>query len=174
MKNRSIMEYFVIAIIIGLGSPICALLGVSDGEKLGAHAWPVVEKSTAMPIDYKALVLGSAADVDKGKALFQANCIACHGPNADGKGVAAASLTPAPRNFQDPAAKWTRSREPLDIYQTLSNGSPGTAMVGFAAALSVQDRWALVHFLGTQDGVRGHFKPIDDAMASSWRPDGKP
>jgi mono/diheme cytochrome c family protein len=159
--------------IIGLGGPIFAILGARNGERLAMVLYPKAESPKAVvAVDYKTMVLGGPGDAEKGQGLFQTNCVACHGSMADGKGPAAGSLTPAPRNFQDEKAHWTRSREPLDIYHTLSEGSPGTAMPGFAAMLSVSDRWAIVHYLGTLPGVKGRFKPMDEAMAGSWRPEG--
>jgi hypothetical protein len=46
-------------------------------------------------------------------------------------------------------------------------------MVGFSNNLSVQDRWALVHYLGTLPGVSGQFKPVDEALAAAWKPEAK-
>lgn len=172
MDNRRTLEFFILAMILGLAGPIFVLLGVRNGERLAAIAYPHSGTPMAAPLDYRLLVMGAPGDEEKGRALFEANCSACHGPAADGKGPAAASLTPPPRNFLDPEAHWTRSREPQDIYRTLSEGSPGTAMVSFANALSVQDRWAIVHYLGTLEGLRGRFQPMDEAMAGAWRPDG--
>lgn len=171
MENRRTLEFLVIAGILGIGAPCAVLLGHRNGEATAAIAYPKAQAAASIAIDYKATVMGSDADVEHGRQLFQANCVACHGPNADGKGAAAAALTPHPRDFTDANARWTRSREPMDIYKTLAEGSPGTAMVGFANNLSVQDRWALVHYLGTLPGVAGKFKPIDDALAGAWKPE---
>ena len=110
-------------------------------------------------------------NIERGKELFQANCIVCHGTIYDGKGVAASGLKPAPRNFLDANERWTRSREPKDIYTTINEGSPGTSMAGFVYSLSVEERWALVHFIGTLPGVTGKFKPLDEAFAASWKPE---
>lgn len=173
MDNRRTLELLFIGGFLAIGAPCALLLGHQSGEATASIAYPKAAAVEAVKIDYKALVLGSDADVERGKQLFQANCTACHGPNADGNGAAAAALTPHPRDFTDPKARWTRGREPLDIYATLAEGSPGTAMVGFANNLSVQDRWALVHYLGTLPGVAGKFKPVDEAVASAWKPEGK-
>ena len=173
MENKRTFEFFIIGGILALGAPCALLLGHGSGEATAAIAYPKALEPMAIAVDYKATVLGSESDVERGRQLFQANCSACHGANADGKGAAAAALTPHPRDFTDSKARWTRGREPLEIYRTLAEGSPGTAMVGFANNLSVQDRWALVHYLGTLPGVAGQFKPVDEALASSWKPEGK-
>jgi len=54
------------------------------------------------------LPLCAAADVAKGKALFQEKCASCHGPEGAGDGPVAAVLPPdsvKPRNFQKEAFK---------------------------------------------------------------------
>ena len=169
VNNRTILEWFLMAMILGLGIPVAALLGARDGERMASADLPPQESAVAAP-DYKAMVLGSSGDDARGREIFRAQCAACHGANADGQGPAAAALVPAPRNFLDPRARWTLSRDPFDIYRTLTEGSPGTAMVGFSASLPVKDRWAVVHYLGTLPGVKNRFTPVDEAVASAWRP----
>lgn len=175
MNNKRTFEYLIIAGILALGAPCAVLLGHRSGEATAAIAYPraAAAVASAPAVDYKAVVMGSEADVERGRQIFQANCTACHGANADGKGAAAAALTPPPRDFTDPKARWTLGREPVDIYRVLTEGSPGTAMVGFSANLSVQDRWALVHYIGSLPGVSGQFKPVDEAFASAWKPEAK-
>ena len=120
----------------------------------------VISSKTSME-----MFLSSTHNIEEGKELFQKNCTACHGEQADGKGPAATALTPPPRDFMNPDAKWTRSREPQDVFKTISEGSPGTAMPSFSASLAVKERWALTHYLGTLPGMKGQFKPVDEATA---------
>lgn len=173
MSNQRTLELFMLGGLLAIGAPCGVLMGTLHGERAAALAWPKTETQVKSTVDYKSMVMGSPGDADRGKDLFQANCLACHGAMADGKGPAASALTPAPRDFLDPKARWTRGREPMEIYRTLSEGSPGTAMVGFSVSLTERDRWALVHYLGTLPGVQGQFKPIDEGLAAGWRPEGK-
>lgn len=173
--NRRTFEFLVLAGILGLGTPIAVLVGVNQGERTASVVYPgsrfAKAPAEAAPVeDYTANVMGGAQAVEKGKAIFASNCVACHGATGDGKGPAAAALVPVPRDFLDPAADWTRGRELMDIYGTISDGIPGTAMFGFTASLSVRDRWALVHYLASLPGVKGKYLPMDEAIASSWRP----
>lgn len=172
MDNRRIVEYFLVAMAIGLGVPVFALLGAEQGESDAAIAYPRAAPEAAAPAEksYAKLLLASPEGAEKGRDLFARNCVACHGANADGKGAGAAGLTPPPRDFLDPKAKWTRSRQPMDIYRTLSEGNPGTAMPPFGFSLPVEDRWALVHYLGTLPGVKDQFQPVDTLAAASWKP----
>lgn len=41
----------------------------------------------------------TAADAEAGNALFQINCMTCHGPAGQGDGPLAAALDPKPRNL---------------------------------------------------------------------------
>ena len=57
-----------------------------------------------------ALADGNA---DNGKSQFAAKCVTCHGPAGQGDGVAAASLTPKPRNLTDNAYMKTLTDQQL-------------------------------------------------------------
>lgn len=176
MRNRRTLEFFFLAGFLALGGPVAILMGVNAGEKTAAMVYPKAEIIAAGPvaIDYKSLVMGTPGDEEKGHTLFQPSCTACHGVNADGQGAAASALKPPPRNFLDPKAHWSHGRELTDIYNTISKGSPGTAMVGFSVSLSVQDRWALVHYIASLPGVKGKYLPVDEAVAAAWRPEKTP
>lgn len=171
MANRRTLEFLMMAGVLGIGMPIAILMGVRSGERTAADIYPRQAAVVVQEIDYKSIVMGSPGDEERGQALFQTNCAACHGSSADGKGPAAGALVPPPRDFLDPAAVWSHGRNPLDVYHTISKGSPGTSMVGFSTVLSVQDRWALTHYLAALPGLKGHYQPIDEAVAASWRPE---
>lgn len=85
--------------------------------------------------------ISTPALVAHGKELFQVQCVACHGPEGQGNGPAAASLSPKPRNFTQNAG-WVNGRKPTMVFKTLKEGVPGSAMASFAT-LSSDDRWAL-------------------------------
>ncbi len=82
--------------------------------------------------------------VEKGKASFQTNCAACHGPDGKGDGIAAAALDPKPHNFA------TKPLKPAQVFDTLQKGVPGTAMVAFTQ-LPEEERWALSYYVA---GIR--------------------
>lgn len=85
-----------------------------------------------------------AADIEAGKAVYMANCMACHGTQADGKGPAAAALQPPPADFT--SAEFWKTRTAADVKNTIQAGKPGTAMMPFAN-LSGADLDNLVAFL---------------------------
>lgn len=85
-----------------------------------------------------------AADLAAGQKVYMANCMACHGISADGKGPAAASLQPPPADFTSPSF-WA-SRDAAKVKSVIKTGKPGTPMMPFTQ-LSDQDLDNLVAFL---------------------------
>ena len=78
------------------------------------------------------LALGVAVaggDATKGEAIYTANCMACHGQKADGKGPAAAALKPRPTDFTK--ADWWSGHDDGAIKALIKSGKPGTSMMGF-------------------------------------------
>lgn len=90
----------------------------------------------------------STAGDSRSVELYRANCEVCHGPRGTGDGPAAYLLFPKPRDFTRAYYKVrTTASGSLptddDLFQTITNGMPGSAMPGFQW-LSEEDRWALV------------------------------
>jgi caa(3)-type oxidase subunit IV len=81
----------------------------------------------------------------KGHQLFEVNCVTCHGPTGHGDGPASGALTPKPRNFTQDVG-WKNGRKVTDVFKTLKEGVPGSAMASFAT-LPSDDRWALAHYV---------------------------
>ena len=78
-----------------------------------------------------------AGNAAKGEKVYKANCVVCHGDKGDGKGAAAAALTPKPRNFTD--ANEMKGVDDARLHKSIVEGRPGTAMVSFAKTLSASD-----------------------------------
>jgi mono/diheme cytochrome c family protein len=97
------------------------------------------------PLDPQTLLAPSAELAARGKALFESNCIQCHGQLGLGDGPAAATMNPRPRNFSSPDG-WTNGYGLPGIFKTLSEGVPGTSMSPFDY-LSRKDRMALAHYV---------------------------
>ncbi len=82
--------------------------------------------------------------VEKGRNTFGINCAACHGTKGAGDGAAAAALNPKPRDLAHEAFKNGDTADA--VFKTVSEGVPGTAMVGFSH-LSEEERWGLTYFI---------------------------
>lgn len=96
-----------------------------------------------------------APDLRRAAALFQANCIACHGAQGRGDGPAAKGMEPPASDFHDEERMGVRSL--YGLYNTITLGVGGTPMRGFTE-LPEADRWALAFFVGalraTPEAVR--------------------
>ncbi len=86
-------------------------------------------------------------DLAAGKRLYDATCAQCHGPTGHGDGPQAALLNPKPAPIGDP--KLVASVTPAIMYRIASVGVSGTPMVGFAGALTPQQRWNVVSYVIT-------------------------
>ncbi|MCX6154774.1 MAG: cytochrome c [Candidatus Kapabacteria bacterium] len=98
-------------------------------------------------IDLKKYYQPNDSMINKGKELFLATCASCHNQNGDGNGQVGVALNPKPRNFIS-AEGWKFGRNFADIFKTLKQGSPGTAMASFDA-IPLPDRMALIYFIQT-------------------------
>lgn len=98
-----------------------------------------------------------AADVQRGFALYDANCAVCHG----GPGLARApwisGMTPSPPFLLDTARQWT----PNQLYWIVRHGVRMTGMPAWDQTLSRAEVWNVVAFLealpgySTADYARG-------------------
>jgi mono/diheme cytochrome c family protein len=92
------------------------------------------------------LVLASPApQASDARALFIANCAACHGESGDGKGTT--QLDRPARSFMDGGFSFGNTPEAL--FRTISIGIPGTPMAGFDASLSEAERKLLADYVVT-------------------------
>ncbi|MCB9250537.1 MAG: cytochrome c [Ignavibacteriales bacterium] len=107
-----------------------------------------MKKGGIMPAIDLGIISNPNADlIGQGKTLFQTNCSSCHGTEGKGDGVAAAALTPKPRNFHETEG-WTNGRTFTDLYNTLEKGVPNTGMIAYEF-IPAKDRIAIIQYLRT-------------------------
>lgn len=86
----------------------------------------------------------------KGKALYEKQCLICHGVTGSGDGKAAYLLYPKPRNFPRGEFRMISSSDmqptDMDLFKTISRGMPGSSMPSWEH-LPEENRWALVYYL---------------------------
>jgi copper transport protein len=95
-------------------------------------------------------VLPSSSSIQAGQALYQANCLVCHGPLGKGDGPVGLTLNPRPADLSLHAVPGVHSDGQL--FQWISNGYPGSVMPGFSDKIPEPDRWNLVNFIRTLAG----------------------
>ncbi len=108
---------------------------------------PMVRSSVILPVDVMKAGKTSKELVDKGAALFKANCVSCHGNNGMGDGPTSLTLNPKPRNFHAKDG-WTNGRKISQMYKTLQEGIVKNGMASYNY-MPAEDRFALLHFVRT-------------------------
>jgi cbb3-type cytochrome c oxidase subunit II len=102
-----------------------------------------------MPNPYPA----TGAGLQRGKRIYQAFCLGCHGPIGDGMGPAQPFLYPPPLNF---SILKDRGISGGILYYQIMNGITGTAMPYFKRELESEKIWDVsnyvaVYFIGRTD-----------------------
>ena len=78
------------------------------------------------------------AELERGRRLFLGACAGlCHAPPGGGRAE-------APELFD---CEWRHGATDSAIFETISQGVPGTPMVGFGATLDDRDIWRLIAYL---------------------------
>ncbi len=155
VKAMALLYPYVLVIGVGMGLFYLAKINLVERKTVlptmpdSVAAAPkdltVIMPSNSSKIDVMAISKKSDSLIALGKTLFTANCIACHGANGKGDGVAAASLNPKPRNFTSDKG-WINGPKISGIFKTLSEGISGSAMVAFSA-FTPEDKFALAQYI---------------------------
>lgn len=149
----------VIAAIQALGHAVEQRVEPVEVAKLARQASALLLAQYPVPVGPKAV-----PDLQRGAAVYQAQCASCHGATGDADGPLAAKLDPKPVAFTDHDR--ARSRSVLALYQIVSQGVSGTSMPSFAT-LPEADRWAVAFFASTLS----HDKAMRERGAALWKND---
>ena len=137
----------------------------SAGQPPPAHT----HVHAAVPPSYASSHLPTRAWTDptmiaKGKEIYTAKCVLCHGEKGDGKGPGSVGLPLKPADFTD--AKMVADMPGNYMFWRVSEGglvepykSMGSAMPPWKADLSIPDRWAVIAYIHTLSGHDGAHTP---------------
>lgn len=89
----------------------------------------------------------NAASLNAGQALYERNCLSCHGPTGLGDGPVGLTLNPRPADLTQHTIPGVHPDSQL--YEWISEGFPGSVMPAFRATLSEEERWHLVNYIRT-------------------------
>lgn len=106
---------------------------------------PFQSPTSLPPVDVMKASASTPELIGKGREMFRTVCASCHGENGEGDGPTAVTLNPKPRNFHQ-LAGWKNGSKISQIYKTLQEGIPGSAMSAFNY-LPPLDRFALIHYV---------------------------
>ena len=130
---------------------------VAHPDSVAQHAATLVQRIAA--------ATGGALDpfperppsLARGAAVYQQQCVQCHGAAGRGDGPKARQLKgPPPASLADPALMSAVS--PVDVYRKLTIGVAGTAMPQFEETLSPEERWAVATYVATLRAGQGMVK----------------
>lgn len=102
-------------------------------------------------IDVATLLQPTKSELSRGEELFKTDCSACHGADGKGNGPASASLNPKPRDFHSTTG-WINGRLLFQMFKTVSEGIPKSAMVSFAGSIPASDRAAIINYIRSAFG----------------------
>jgi mono/diheme cytochrome c family protein len=154
----AIAQFVVTAVLLGLVATLAYLAGMRSAGKEGGGETRAASAGHAGGADVALLLKATPELVGKGKSLFAVNCASCHGAQGFGDGAASVALNPKPRNFHE--GYWKYGGGVARIVQTISTGSPGTAMAAFTN-IPLEDRFALAHFVRSLSPKPGEDTPAD-------------
>ncbi len=124
--------------------------------------------------------LGTDAQRQAGKKVYDQYCAQCHGDDGAGDGIAAARLHPRPRDFTSGKFKFRSTPTGYlptddDLRRTIRNGLPYTGMANFDTVLSDQQVTDVIEYIKTFSAdfkdPQAYAAPIDVPGAPKLGPD---
>lgn len=122
------------------------------------------EEKPGTPVPIPIEPPDSAESIKRGADLFQSmNCWSCHGKDGRGHGPSAAALTDSQGNPIMPfdftsGRRFKCGDSNQDMFRDLLTGLDGTPMPSFAAAMSPDQRWDVVHYIRTLNSSGKHME----------------
>jgi len=98
----------------------------------------------------------------RGRERYNINCSPCHGEAGDGKGVTSKLGMGIIGDLHDVAARKVPQQSDGELFNTISYGKG--LMQGYAANISIQDRWAIVAYVRALQ--RSRLATLDDVPAA--------
>lgn len=154
----AIAQFVVTGVLLGVVATLAYMAGVRSAGTEGGHATASTGGNPGQTTNVAILLKPTPELIAEGKTLFAVNCASCHGAAGQGNGPAAMALNPKPRNFHE--GYWKYGGGVARIVQTISTGSPGTAMAAFTN-IPLEDRFAIAHFVRSFSSKPEEDKPAD-------------
>ena len=150
------MKRFFHILVLAAAPLLVAAIWMDDQQSYKPYEAPVLAPPVgAVPItgrevvsqesELKNPVPATAASLTKGKALFETNCVMCHGQTSAERGPVGKKLVPPPPGLDHDMVKGLNDST---IFKAITFGFG--RMPAFQDKLMPQERWNLVNFLRTR------------------------
>ncbi len=108
----------------------------------------------AIDDEQRAATLPAEIDRERGGQDYETTCTFCHGASGKGDGAAAEALDPRPGDWTDDE-RFGLTTDGEKAWLVLEGVGEGSAMPGYKVALSENQVWQLVAYLGKLNEVKG-------------------
>ena len=150
------MKRFFHILVLAAAPLLVAAIWMDDQQSYKPYEAPVLSPPVgAVPItgrevvsqesELKNPVPSTAASLTRGKALFETNCVICHGQTSVERGPVGKKLVPPPPGLDHDMVK---GLDDSSIFKAITFGFG--RMPAFQNKLMPQERWNLVNFLRTR------------------------
>ncbi len=134
MKNfQNIYIYILVVPIIFI-----FVASISSNNTAQNSEWKAPAKADKLVNPLKDMNLAA----EKGKELFDSQCVICHGEYGKGDGIAGVGLTPRPADL---TTDKVQKQSDGAIYWKITTGNP--PMASYAEIYSDTERWQLVAYI---------------------------
>ncbi len=132
----------------------CAMLAAACGGNASkpTNSGPAAKARPETPADFKDkknALAGNADAIKAGEGLFKAQCVSCHGAEADGNSDAGKALNPPAGNLR--VADLQAMSDGYWFWRVSKGGVganiSGSAMQAFETTLSEEQRWQVIAYL---------------------------
>jgi mono/diheme cytochrome c family protein len=139
--------------VVALRGCFALLIAWLCAVSIGSLRGPVLSDAVVAEVEAQGPDIGTDAQRESGRAVYQKNCAQCHGDKGDGEGYATPRVVPRPRDFTTGAFKVrTTPNGALPIHQDLVDiirrGMPYTSMPAWPD-LSEQEVSDLAYYIKT-------------------------
>lgn len=100
--------------------------------------------------------------MERGRERFTIYCAPCHGEQGDGKGITAKFGMTVIGDLHDGTTRKVIQQSDGELFNTVSNGKG--LMSGYAANVSIEDRWAIIAYVRALQ--RSRLASIEDVPAN--------
>jgi mono/diheme cytochrome c family protein len=132
------------AFLVALGAWGTAALGASNPQD-PSHSSKGSAHDRSEAAQMKNAVPASPQSIAAGLALYQKQCVGCHGETGKGDGALGEELNPKPSDLTD--GEWKHGSTDGEIFAVIRNGIRSTGMKAYGRKMTTHELWDVVNYL---------------------------